>query len=346
MPEPPDLRNALARLEQAFERARPAEADRLRPPLTATQVANLSTALVPYQLPADLALLYQWHDGFDDWRDETGYLTLLMDASFPSFESALAEREKLLRFASDDGDPSYWPPAWFPAFGTSQSGDFVTLEPRTSERSPVLWSYHSHDSALTATYDSVANLIVATAQLWEDGLLPWLTQDDPDHHRRRLEVVGRLNPYCFDGHADWAHRRIESSRALDRTWLPEWRDSIGWAPSTEPLPNAVPIAQLNAADDEPTVIAGRVRTLAGGADWRIVDVTDSTGTARVRLARAVTKNYIAVDMGEEHLLWIVPASPQQGATPRTEVAATAVARVAELTPEFVALELRPIEPAS
>ena len=60
-----------------------------------------------------------------------------------------------------------WGRSWFPAFGTRQFGEFVTLPPRSSELAECLWSYHYTDFALTAKYDSVRSLVDTTVRLWE-----------------------------------------------------------------------------------------------------------------------------------------------------------------------------------
>jgi hypothetical protein len=323
----------------------PSEVSHLRLPLAKPRGAELASRLEPYQLPADLEQLYRWHDGYDDWRDDSGYLPLFMDCSFPPLEAAIEVREWLVKFAKEEGDASGWPDCWFPAFGDSKTGEFVTLEPRSSPWSQVLWGYHSHDPELSPTFDSVTDLILTTAHLWENDLLPWTHDDDPEKHRRRLRLVAEMNPHCFDGRTDWTHRGYQTSCFLDDAWLDEWRRAIGYEPTEDPLPEPTPIGRLDLNEvSEPVPIAGKIRGLAGGVDWLNAEVTDETGSVKVHLSREATKNYITNNLGDRHMLWIVSLPPRPGNDEdRTDEVAAMGGRIfARVVAEAVATEIRPI----
>lgn len=73
----------------------------------------------------------------------------------------------------------------------------------------------------------MTSLVSTTAQLWERRLLPWTNDDDPALRRRRLELVAELNPDCLDDQRNFSHRRYESSRFPDDSWLPEWTAAVG-----------------------------------------------------------------------------------------------------------------------
>ena len=189
-----DLADVLSRLERAFRRAMPHEANRLRAPLPAGRIEELSEQLLPYRLPGDLFQVYRWHNGFDEWLDDVGYVTLFMDAPFPSLESAIAEREELARFAEEAGDAAYWCPAWLPAFGNLQYGELVTLEPRTSPCAELLWSYHYQDHGLSASYDSIRHLLETTTRLWEARIAPVDERRRPDDAQTTLGDCRRVEP--------------------------------------------------------------------------------------------------------------------------------------------------------
>jgi hypothetical protein len=183
----------------------------LRRGLTDGEIAAHAETLAPLGLPRDLVEVYRWHDGL-----EVGSVDLFFDAPFPPLEEAIQTYRWLVE--SDDG-VARWSRSWFPAFGTRQLGELVTLTPRIGELAECVWSYHYTDVALTARYDSLRSLIDTTARLWESGLLP---ANDPSRVRAALPVIASSNPRCFPT-GEWLGRARHTAASHDpATWLPDW----------------------------------------------------------------------------------------------------------------------------
>lgn len=273
-----DLESILDELDRLIAGRHPALHARFRPGLSESEIESHARGLRPFHLPAELVVVYRWHDGWRSFADDE-YRPLIHDASFPSLAEASRQYQTWLDALGLDG----WHPLWFPAFG-EQSGELVALQLEPGESAGQVFGFHA-ELGLSTSYDSVAALFATTLECWRTGLLPYEGPSFPPEIRA---LIARHNPRSRT--AEGAPRR-EISRLSTEDWPPEWKEVAGIAPLGPPAEDAITVAQFHADPRHDRPVAGDVRVTSGSFDAFRATLADATGSVAFLATRDRTASF-------------------------------------------------------
>jgi cell wall assembly regulator SMI1 len=287
------LRESLDEFEAWLTAERPELHERFKPGLGEDQILALANRLSPYHLPEELVTVYQWHDGWASSRAGE-YVPLLYDGTFNSLESAVTQYEQWCELIPEDA----WHPLWFPAFGDA-SGEFIELQPEAGLTAGCLWSYHSHDAAVSMSYDSAASLFRTSLELWRIG---WQSSDIPFHDVSGL--IAEHNPVTRSGDG---RPKNELSCFPSLSWPEAWKVAIGIGPFVPASDSdVVSVAELLADPWCGRPVRGELRGISGSTGWSVERLSDDTGSVQVHLDRATTENFRMCPAGTRFDVFLTP----------------------------------------
>jgi cell wall assembly regulator SMI1 len=287
------LEASLDELDRLVRSEHPGLYERLRPGLSRNELDRLAEGLRPYYLPAELVVLYGWHDGWRVVVDDN--YRLLPDAQFNSLGEAIAQYRVWWEALGSAG----WHPLWFPAFG-DRSGELVALQLEPDQPAGTVFSFHS-DLDLGTSYDSVAALFATTLECWRAGLLP----HDPSYLPPEIRpIAARLNPNSRT--ATGAERRT-ISRSSTAEWPSSWKEVLGIGPPRQAADElVVTIAEFTHDPLCGRPIRADVHARGGSFDVIVAVANDDTGSTNVVLKRDETEHFREFTGASRCELWLVP----------------------------------------
>ncbi len=287
-----DLQSVLDELDAWIRVRHAALYPCLRPGLSAREFDLLAQTLLPYYLPAELEVLYRWHDGWDSSAGE-GFTSLLPDSDFTPLPDAIRSYRGWWETLGADG----WHPLWFPVFGI-QSGELVALQLEPHLPAGQVYGYHA-ELELSTSYDSVTALFATALDLWQRGLLP-----DDNAYPEITRIIGERNPRSRT--PDGVPRQ-EISRSSTRDWPAPWRDVLGIGPMAPADDGEVAtIAELTAGRAHGRPVRAELKGIGGSSDRFFATASDGTGSATVFFMRDGTENFREASGGGRYDLWLEP----------------------------------------
>ncbi len=167
----PPLWQALTQIEQCLRAIAPDVVLHLRSGLSPATIAA-KVAHLPCQLPTEVYVLFQWHDGSDPQCP----VQLLPNYSFLSLDEALTEYAQTIAIYENlgiDDWQSLYHPFWFPLFASE--GSYYLVPGRAIgvdedlESAPIL-DFFNEEPETPIVFDSLTALMQAIAACWQAGV--------------------------------------------------------------------------------------------------------------------------------------------------------------------------------
>jgi len=293
----PELEQCLVDLADWMSVHQPARLKTLHRGLSREEITALAEPLLPYRLPEEVYILYQWRNGQDAgaW--------FLPGYSFLPLEAALVEYAQSLAYHEG------WNPLWFPILTFQLDYYTVVCDTEQQTSSVVLQSYNQ-DPGLYVWCASVEAMCRTIRDCYRDGI--YYESDGYLQARENREAIVRQKyspgAYPFVSGAGISFY----SKIATIHWPLKWKQAIGltendYVPSGRTLSIAqyLDLDQSAGAGLDRIVFQGQITGLAGSSEGSLIQFSDRTGELLIKCP-ATTVGHRELRMRDYFEIEVIP----------------------------------------